>query len=409
MAHFNAKRVILCGLSFGAWIAASFALGHPDKVAGLILCGGCTGMSEASRAERDDFRTSRQVPLDAGQTPADFAPDVVKVIAGPDVSDAVRRALHASMAAIPPDTYRDALTCFTNPPGPLDFAKARFPVLMMTGEHDRLARPAEIRSVSHRFAAGGAPFVQFEEIAGAGHVCNLEMPEAVTRHIAGFLHLAGLAVPLPSSKEAKRARKHARILDAALKEFSRNGYSGASMQSIAERAGVSKPTLYQYIGQKEDVFRAVLDQGRETILAPLSESQSRDMVAVLWDFAQAYAAFVLDPDNLAIARLMIGEAERVPDIVRAFQRTGPDRALQGIAAYLAAQAQAGDLTLDDPEMAAEHLWSLILSGPRNHALHFPQDVLDQRQRDASIRSGLSVFLKAYASNPKAALQALEAV
>lgn len=184
----GAEKLILCGLSYGAWIATSFAMRHPELLSGLILSGGCTGMSEAGPEERDAFRLSRETPLDAGQTPADFAPAVVDVIAGPKADDDTRAALLASMSAIPAETYRDALTCFTNPPERFDFARLTMPVLMMTGEHDRLAPPAEIREVAARIHdLSPRPDVQFEIIDGAGHVCNLEAPEAYNRHLLRFL------------------------------------------------------------------------------------------------------------------------------------------------------------------------------------------------------------------------------
>jgi pimeloyl-ACP methyl ester carboxylesterase/AcrR family transcriptional regulator len=399
MVEFKAERLVLCGLSYGAWIAASFALRHPELIAGLVLCGGCTGMSEADPDEREAFRISREVPLDAGQTPADFAGAVVNVIAGPNASAEARRALTASMVAIPAQTYRDALNCFTNPLERLDFSRASFPVLLMTGEHDRLAPPTEIRAVSQRFAQAGAPFVQFEEIADAGHVCNLEQSEMVNEYLGAFLERLAPAHSTPSAKDVRKAVKKERILDAALKEFSKNGFSGASMQAIAERAEVSKPTLYQYVGQKEDLFLAVLDQGSATILAPFQHAQTQNMVNVLWRFAWSYAEYVMRPDNLAIARLMIAEAERVPDVVRQFQEQGPSRARAGIARYLRSQSDAGHLRVEDSELAAEDLWSLILSGPRNHALHFPLDLPDRAALHRSIVNGLGVFLRAYAVKP----------
>ncbi|MBN8629429.1 MAG: alpha/beta fold hydrolase [Rhodobacterales bacterium] len=185
----GAKRLVLVGLSYGSWIATSFAMRHPDMLAGLVLSGGCTGMSEAGPDEREAFRVSREVPLNAGQVPADFAPAVVKVLAGPDASDDTRKKLYDSMAAIPAATYRDALVCFTNPLERFDFAKLTMPVLMMTGEHDRLAPPAEIRAVAGRiWDAAPRPDVRFEVIPGAGHVCNVEKPEAYTRHLLTFLN-----------------------------------------------------------------------------------------------------------------------------------------------------------------------------------------------------------------------------
>ncbi|MBO9627845.1 MAG: alpha/beta fold hydrolase [Shinella sp.] len=184
----GAQKLVLCGLSYGSWIAISFAMRHPEKLGGLVLSGGCTGMSEAGVAEREAFRTAREVPLNAGKTPADFAPAVVDVLAGLNAGEAVRQALFASMAAIPAATYRDALTCFTSPPERFDFAKLTMPVLMMTGEHDRLASPAEIRGVAGRIVeAAPRASVRFEVIADAGHVCNVERPEAYNRVLTEFL------------------------------------------------------------------------------------------------------------------------------------------------------------------------------------------------------------------------------
>ena len=187
-AALGADRLILCGLSYGAWIAASFAMRHPELLAGLVLSGGCTGMSEASREEREAFRLSRETPLNAGQAPADFAPAVIDAIAGPGAGADIRAALQASMSAIPAATYRDALTCFANPPERFDFTKLGMPVLLMTGQHDRLAPPAEIRAVAGRIHnQSPRPDVQFEVIDGAGHVCNLEAPAAYHAHLIPFL------------------------------------------------------------------------------------------------------------------------------------------------------------------------------------------------------------------------------
>lgn len=184
----GAEKLVLVGLSYGSWIATSFAMHHPELLAGLVLSGGCTGMSEAGPEERAAFRVSREVPLNAGQVPADFAPSVVKVLAGPNAPDDVRQALLESMAAIPASTYRDALMCFTNPLERFDFSRLSMPVLMMTGEFDRLAPPSEIRGVAGRILdSAPLPDVRFEVIKGAGHVCNVEAPDVYNRHLLDFL------------------------------------------------------------------------------------------------------------------------------------------------------------------------------------------------------------------------------
>jgi pimeloyl-ACP methyl ester carboxylesterase len=185
---FGADRFVLVGLSYGAWIATSFAMRHPGRLMGLVLSGGCTGMSEAGPEEREAFRISREVPLDAGQRPADFAPAVVTILAGPQAGAETRAELLASMAAIPAETYRDAIHCFTNPLERFDFSRITLPCLLMTGEHDRLAPPAEIRAVAGRILdASPEPDVRFEVIGGAGHLCNIEAPGEYDAHLIPFL------------------------------------------------------------------------------------------------------------------------------------------------------------------------------------------------------------------------------
>ena len=56
-----------------------------------------------------------------------------------------------------------------------------------------------------------------------------------------------------------RARKRAVILEAAEAEFADAGYQGASMQAIADRAGVPKANVHYYFGSKEQLYRQVLE------------------------------------------------------------------------------------------------------------------------------------------------------
>jgi len=152
---------------------------HPDRLAALVLSGGCTGMSEAGKDERDSFRQSREVPMSEGRTPADFAPGVVEILAGPDITDSVKEALLSSMQDISSETYADALRCFTNPTEKFDFVKLTMPVLLMTGGSDKLAPPEQIKQVAQRIHASSPNAdVRYECLSRAGHVCNLEVPDA---------------------------------------------------------------------------------------------------------------------------------------------------------------------------------------------------------------------------------------
>ena len=199
-------------------------------------------------------------------------------------------------------------------------------------------------------------------------------------------------------RELNRLAKQRRILDAALSVFAAEGYSGTSMDAIAAKAAVSKPTLYQYFGTKEQLFTEIMLAERNTMLLAF-DHPGTDMVAELHHFAWHYADTVMRPEFLSLARLIIGEAQRFPEIGRAYQAAGPDRVLAGMITYLTRQREAGKLTFDDAELAAEDLWGLILSAPRNQALHLPDRIPTKPELARYINNGLRVFLKAYSTDP----------
>ncbi|MFR9675397.1 TetR/AcrR family transcriptional regulator [Streptomyces sp. TR02-1] len=63
-----------------------------------------------------------------------------------------------------------------------------------------------------------------------------------------------------NGKRVPRAVREQQMLDAAVAEFARCGYRSASMDDIAEAAGVSKPLVYQYLHSKEDLFTACIER-----------------------------------------------------------------------------------------------------------------------------------------------------
>jgi AcrR family transcriptional regulator len=72
-----------------------------------------------------------------------------------------------------------------------------------------------------------------------------------------------------STRLPRRARR-AQLLSAALEVFVAQGYHAAAMDDIAERAGVSKPVLYQHFPGKLELYLALLDQSCDTIVSAAS-------------------------------------------------------------------------------------------------------------------------------------------
>lgn len=201
-------------------------------------------------------------------------------------------------------------------------------------------------------------------------------------------------------RQQNRIERERRILKAALKIFSETGYSGANMDAVAIEAGLSKPTLYQYFQSKEALFSAMMLGERDRMIDVFQHPSPQGMVRDLLSFAWDYADTVLRPDMLSIARLIIGEVQRFPEIGRAYQEVGPDRLLAGIMAYLDGQRRAARLDFEDTELAAQDLWGLILSAPRTQALYMPDRQPTRAEIARYIHNGLRVFLRAYSTDPE---------
>jgi AcrR family transcriptional regulator len=94
-----------------------------------------------------------------------------------------------------------------------------------------------------------------------------------------------------------RVARRAQLLQAAHGVFVANGYHAAAMDEIAERAGVSKPVLYQHFPGKLDLYLALLDQSGEVLLrrvhdALRSTEDNKERVSATMN---AYFEFVDDP------------------------------------------------------------------------------------------------------------------
>lgn len=210
-------------------------------------------------------------------------------------------------------------------------------------------------------------------------------------------------------REQNRLNRERQILDAALKIFGATGYTGATMDAVAAEAGVTKPTLYSYFPSKESLFQAMMLGKRDLMLDVFEHPSKAGMVADLLVFSWAYADTVMRPEMLSLARLIIGEVQRFPEIGRAYQASGPDHLLRGIMRYLEGQRRAGRLVFEDAELAAQDLWGLILSAPRTQALYMPDAQPDRATLERYILNGLRVFLKAYSATPAPDLEQLEAL
>ncbi|OKI67852.1 TetR/AcrR family transcriptional regulator [Micromonospora sp. CB01531] len=101
-------------------------------------------------------------------------------------------------------------------------------------------------------------------------------------------------VSSPTFKRLPRAVREQQMLDAAVKVFSRRGFHAASMDEIAEDAGISKPMVYAYLGTKEELFVACLHREGTRLMEAIAGAAAPDLPADerLWRGLRAFFGFV---------------------------------------------------------------------------------------------------------------------
>jgi AcrR family transcriptional regulator len=101
-------------------------------------------------------------------------------------------------------------------------------------------------------------------------------------------------VSVPMGIRLRAAERRAQLLGVARRLFARDGYRGASMGSIAEAAGVTKPVLYQHFSSKRALYEALLarELGRLTEELETAFSQAGDNAERLRRGFGAYLDFV---------------------------------------------------------------------------------------------------------------------
>ena len=197
------------------------------------------------------------------------------------------------------------------------------------------------------------------------------------------------------------AAKREAILEAAVGAFFESGFAGSSIERIAAEAGVSKVTVYARFGDKRGLFAAAVERECEKMrhsfdVPSVPRGTVRDRLHAI---AEAMLAFLSRPEMVQFDRRIAAETESEPAIGAAFLAAGPHRMKQAFAAFLKAMAEAGELDLPDPDLAAEQFVSMC-KGMGDLERRF--GAAPDRARDAArIAGAVDVFCRAYQRSERA--------
>ena len=206
--------------------------------------------------------------------------------------------------------------------------------------------------------------------------------------------------------ETRSARKDREIVQAATAAFVSKGYDGTSMEEIATKAGVSKQTIYKHFTDKVTLFGEVVESTAtqandviESVTTLLSEVEF--MEGGLQQLARRLIAMLMDDELLKLRRLIIANADRMPQLGRDWYENGFERMLASMAACFQKLTSRGLMRANDPHLAASHFFGMLLWIPMNEAMFTgngtPRSKAElERHADASVEA----FLLIYGARPK---------
>lgn len=89
-----------------------------------------------------------------------------------------------------------------------------------------------------------------------------------------------MARPNAGTKGVPRLDRESQILEIASAQFGTDGFAATSVATIAEKAGISKPLIYNYFGSKEGLYEACLDRGGAIVAEEIERIARGDAVGI---------------------------------------------------------------------------------------------------------------------------------
>lgn len=182
MDHFNAPRAHLVGLSMGSRVVRSLALRHPRRVASLVLANSSPGFDAMPADEVDRFIADRSAAFREGRVPDSFGMDQARAMCAPDAAPEALRIAADAMQRIRLKNYLAVLDASTRQDRGDPLEQIACPTLVITTDQDRVYPEPVTRQLLARI-----PRAVHLRIERAGHLSNLEQPEAFNRALLDFL------------------------------------------------------------------------------------------------------------------------------------------------------------------------------------------------------------------------------
>ncbi len=198
----------------------------------------------------------------------------------------------------------------------------------------------------------------------------------------------------PELSPAKRRQ----ILVAARQVFTELGFERTSVSLIAERAGVSKATLYNHFVNKVTLFVACLDEEcaeARASLAGILAAPSENLEGDLFAIGERVLRLLISPTTMALHRVIVAETPRFPEVGQQLYEMIKRYNEQTLGAFIRLWSDRGALRVEDPALAAFQFVDLCRGDVfKRVELGIAKEISDEEVR-ATVSAALRTFLRAY--------------
>ena len=204
-----------------------------------------------------------------------------------------------------------------------------------------------------------------------------------------------IAAARPRGRPQVRSDEETRhlIIEAAGRVFRAKGYAGTCIGEIAQEAGVSTKTLYRLIDTKADLFSAVIDDRLGRFMLEIDAiAGTLGLTEALERILDAYGRLTLEPETIAMHRLVIGESDRFPEIAAAFYKLAITPASKAMASWLREQCARGLITLENAEDAAGMLRGMMTMEPQRAVMFGQRDAPGLEEIAARAKTIARIFI-----------------
>jgi TetR/AcrR family transcriptional regulator, mexJK operon transcriptional repressor len=204
--------------------------------------------------------------------------------------------------------------------------------------------------------------------------------------------------------------KRRQILDGARQVFIELGFERASVGLMAERAGVSKATIYNHFADKAALFVACLDEecmearsalnmhvSQASVLESVPQAGSGDLERDLCLIGERLVRLLISPTKMALHRVIVAEAPRFPEVGRHLYEMFARHLGESLGTYFKLWSDRGALHVEDPVLAANQFLDLCKGDAfRRVELAVVKEIPDEEVR-AAVSAAVRTFLRAYRS------------